>query len=67
MVFDNSYSWTRAKEVYYSLQLCPPDSEHCVPLMAADGNKWNTGGNFNCGGNASDTQCWDTKVPVSGI
>jgi len=27
--FDNTYSWTRAKEVYYSVQLLPPDTKIC--------------------------------------
>ena len=27
--FDNTYSWTKAKEVYYSVQLLPPDTEIC--------------------------------------
>ncbi|KAL5479687.1 hypothetical protein EMCRGX_G023244 [Ephydatia muelleri] len=27
MKFDNSYSWTRSKEVYYSVKMDPPDSE----------------------------------------
>ncbi|XP_065891180.1 SEC14-like protein 2 [Dysidea avara] len=27
--FDNTYSWTRAKEVYYSVKLFPPDTEIC--------------------------------------
>ena len=25
--FDNSYSWTRAKEVYYSIKVLPPHVE----------------------------------------
>ena len=25
--FDNTYSWTKAKEVFYSVQLLPPDTE----------------------------------------
>jgi len=27
--FDNTYSWTKAKEVFYSVQLLPPDTEIC--------------------------------------
>ena len=36
MKFDNSYSWTRSKEVFYSVKLLPPDTELSVPLMAAE-------------------------------
>ena len=25
--FDNSYSWTRSKEVFYSVKVTPPESE----------------------------------------
>ena len=25
--FDNSYSWTRSKEVFYSVKMVPPESE----------------------------------------
>jgi len=25
--FDNTYSWTKAKEVFYTVQLLPPDTE----------------------------------------
>ena len=31
--FDNSYSWTRPKEVFYSVKVLPPDTE--LPLPAA--------------------------------
>ena len=31
MKFDNSYSWTRSKEVFYSVKLLPPDTELNVP------------------------------------
>ena len=33
MKFDNSYSWTRAKEVFYSVKLLPPDTELSVPQV----------------------------------
>ncbi|KAL5478140.1 hypothetical protein EMCRGX_G025029 [Ephydatia muelleri] len=36
MKFDNSYSWTRSKEVFYSIKLLPPDTELSVPQMAAE-------------------------------
>ena len=36
MKFDNSYSWTRSKEVFYSVKLLPPDTELSVPQMAAE-------------------------------
>ena len=35
MKFDNSYSWTRAKEVFYSVKLLPPDTELSVPQVVA--------------------------------
>ena len=27
--FDNSYSWTRSKEVFYSVKMMPPDTDIC--------------------------------------
>ena len=27
MKFDNSYSWTRSKEVFYAMKVLPPDTE----------------------------------------
>ncbi len=29
--FDNSYSWTRSKEVYYSIKLLPPSEKPLPP------------------------------------
>ena len=29
--FDNSYSWTRSKEVFYSIQVLPPDMNPDLP------------------------------------
>ena len=34
--FDNSYSWTRAKEVLYAVKILPPNSEITVPPFASD-------------------------------
>ena len=45
--FDNSYSWTRSKEVFYSVELLPPDmADISTPLKmhAVVGNKWNGDG-----------------------
>ena len=36
MKFDNSYSWTRSKEVFYSVKLLPPDTELSVPQTVAE-------------------------------
>ena len=36
MKFDNSYSWTRSKEVFYSVKLLPPDTELNVPQVTTD-------------------------------
>ena len=27
--FDNTYSWTRSKELFYSVRVLPPDTEIC--------------------------------------
>ncbi len=32
--FDNSYSWTRSKEVYYSIRVLPPNTEPQIPRLA---------------------------------
>ena len=32
--FDNSYSWTRSKEVYFSIQVLPPNTEPRLPNLA---------------------------------
>ena len=29
--FDNSYSWTRSKEVFYSIQVLPPNTNPDLP------------------------------------
>ena len=29
--FDNSYSWARSKEVFYSVKILPPDTDICSP------------------------------------
>jgi len=31
--FDNSYSWTRQKEVFYSVKVLPPDTELPLPTV----------------------------------
>ena len=31
--FDNSYSWTRQKEVFYSVKVLPPDTELPLPKL----------------------------------
>ena len=31
--FDNSYSWTRQKEVFYSVKVLPPDTELPLPAI----------------------------------
>jgi len=32
--FDNSYSWTRQKEVFYSVKVLPPDTELPLPTVS---------------------------------
>ena len=32
--FDNSYSWTRQKEVFYSVNVLPPDTELPLPAVS---------------------------------
>ena len=27
--FDNTYSWTRSKELFYTIRVLPPDTELC--------------------------------------
>ena len=34
LTFDNSYSWTRAKELFYSVQKFVPDMEICSPQFS---------------------------------
>ena len=31
MKFDNSYSWTRSKEVFFSVKVLPPDTDPHLP------------------------------------
>ena len=62
MKFDNSYSWTRSKEVFYSVKLLPPDTELSVPQMAAEED--------GTGANGTEEEefyeCNDNTVPVDG-
>ena len=36
--FDNSYSWTRPKEVFYSVKVLPPDTELPLPTVPNSGS-----------------------------
>ena len=36
--FDNSYSWTRPKEVFYSVKVLPPDTELPLPTALNSGS-----------------------------
>ena len=36
--FDNSYSWTRPKEVFYSVKVLPPDTELPLPTAPNSGS-----------------------------
>ena len=77
--FDNSYSWARSKEVFYSVELLPPDmADISTPLKmhAADENKWNGDGDgdeegfFDCGNSStcrSSTPDYDARVQLSGV
>ena len=33
MKFDNSYSWTRSKEILFSVKVLPPDTDPHLPDM----------------------------------
>ena len=41
--FDNSYSWTRSKEVFYSIQVLPPDVNPDLPDVPGLGQEYAIG------------------------